>query len=212
LAQIPEPKNERSRRTRAAILDAAWQLLEEQGGPGFTMAEVSRRAGATRRAVYLHFASRSELLMALHEYGNELLDVAGSLRPVFEAPDAVTAIEEYAAHVVRMHPRILAINQVVVYGRHTDPDLKALYDLGIEAWLGCCRALMQRLADEGRLAEPWTVSTAADMLLALMRDELVETLAVERSWPPQQFTTLLATLFRRTFVGEAAPAAQRQGA
>lgn len=83
---------------------------------------------------------------------------------------------------------------------------------GFEAWHGCCRELMQRLADEGRLAEPWTVSTAAEMLLALMRDEFVETLAVERAWPSQQFTMLLATLFRRTFVSEAAPAALRQGA
>jgi AcrR family transcriptional regulator len=211
LVQIPEPKNERSRRTRAAFLDAAWQLLEEQGGPGFTMAEVARRAGATRRALYLHFASRSELLLTLHEYGDELLDVAESLRPAFEAPDAVTGLEEYAAHLVRIHPRILAINHVVVYGRHADPDLKALYDLGFKAWFGCCRALMQRLADEGRLAEPWTVSTAADMLLALMRDEVVETLAVERAWPAERHTELLATLLRRTFVSETGPGPPRHG-
>jgi hypothetical protein len=127
------------------------------------------------------------------------------------APDAVTGVEEYAAHLVRIHPKILAINYVVLYGRHTDPDLRALYGLGLEAWLGCCRALMQRLADEGKLAEPWTVSTAADMLLALMRDEVVETLAVERAWPAERHTELLATLRRRTFVTESGPGPPRHG-
>jgi hypothetical protein len=38
------------------------------------------------------------------------------------------------------------------------------------------------------------------MLLALMRDEFIETLAIDRDWPEDQHVALLATLFRRTFV------------
>jgi hypothetical protein len=76
---------------------------------------------------------------------------------------------------------------------------------------GVLSRLMQRLADEGKLAEPWTDSTAADMLLALMRDEVVETLAVERAWPAERHTELLATLLRRTFVSETGPGPPRHG-
>jgi AcrR family transcriptional regulator len=167
------------------------------------MGEVARRAGVTRRGLYLHFASRGELVLALHEHIDGVLDLESSLRPVQVAPDAVTALEEFAAHLVRFHPQALAIERAVVHGRHTDPDLASLYEHSLEVWLGGCRHIARRLADEGKLAEPWTASTAADMLLALMRGEFVETLAVERGWPADQHTQLLATLFRRTFVTSA---------
>jgi AcrR family transcriptional regulator len=186
-----------------AILDAAWHQLEEQGGGGLTMGQVARRAGVTRRGLYLHFASRAELVLALHDHLNQALDLASSLGPVLDAPDAVAALDAFAEHLARFHRKILSINRAVVHGRHADPDFAASYDQGIEAWLGTCRWITQRLATEGRLAEPWTSETAADMLLALMRDEFVETLAVERGWPEDQHVELLATLFRRTFLRSA---------
>jgi hypothetical protein len=60
--------------------------------------------------------------------------------------------------------------------------------------------MMASLAREGRLAEPWTVDTAADMLLALMRDEVVETLAVERGWGEEEHGRMLWVVIRRSFV------------
>jgi AcrR family transcriptional regulator len=166
------------------------------------MGEVARRAGVSRRALYLHFTSRGDLVLALHEHIDEALDLESSVRPVREAPDAVAALDAFAAHLASFHRKILAIDRAVIQGRHSDPDLEALYESGIKVWLAGCRKLARRLADEGRLAEPWTVSTAADMILALMRDEVVETLAVERAWPVEQHARLLATLLRRTFVKE----------
>jgi AcrR family transcriptional regulator len=198
--RIAEPQNERSRRTRAAVLNATWQLLEEAGGPAVTMSEVARRAGVSRRALYLHFSSRSDLIGALHGYVDEVLDLESSLGPVREAPGAVAALDELAAHLARYHPQILAINRAVVHGRRADADLADLFDKGVQAWLSGCVALARALADEGRLAEPWTVQTAADMLLALMRDEVIETLAVERGWSEEQMRDGLRTIFRRTFV------------
>jgi AcrR family transcriptional regulator len=200
VAKLGEPQNERGQRTRAAILDAAWRLLEEQGAGGLTMSEVARRVGVTRRALYLHFASRTDLVLGLLEHVDNELDLQSSLRPVREAPDAVSALEKFAAHLASYHRKILAIDRAVTHGRHSDPDLAALFDRGFEAWLQGCRKLAGRLADEGRLAEPWTVSTAADMLVALMRAEVVETLAIERGWSEEEHRTLLMTLFRRTFV------------
>jgi AcrR family transcriptional regulator len=198
--QIREPQNARSRRTRAAILDAAWRILEELGGGGLVMGEVARRAGVSRRALYLHFASRGELVLALHDHIDEVLDLESSVRPVREAPDAVAALDAFAAHIASFHRKFLAIDRAVMHGRHSDPDLAALYESSLAVWLAGCRKLVKRLHDEGRLAEPWTIATAADMLFALMRDEVVETLAVERAWPVEQHARLLSTLFRRTFV------------
>ncbi|CAN5621149.1 hypothetical protein BH23CHL10_BH23CHL10_12580 [soil metagenome] len=62
---------------------------------------------------------------------------------------------------------------------------------------------MRGLQAEGRLSAPWTVESAADMLLALMRDDVMETLVVERRWPESKVREVLATLLRRTFVAPA---------
>lgn len=201
--RIERPRNERSRRTRAAILDATWRLLEEEGGAGVSMGEVARRAGVSRRALYLHFASRSELLMALHAHVDEVLDLEASVIPVRAAPDAVAMLEAFAAHLARYHPRIVAIDRAVDVGRRSgDTDLAALWEAGLRMWLEGCRAIASALDDDGRLASPWTVETAADMLLALMRDDIIETLAIERRWSEDRLATLLGTLFRRTFVAD----------
>jgi len=83
-------------------------------------------------------------------------------------------------------------------------DLPPLNDEYVENWITC------RLAAEDRLAEPWTAETAADMLLALMRDEFIDTLAVDRDWLEDQHVALLATLFRRTFVDRGAVGSLRR--
>jgi AcrR family transcriptional regulator len=65
----PDPPNraERKRRTRAAIIDAALQLLAEDSFGGLSLREVTREAGITPGAFYRHFASMDELGLVLIE-------------------------------------------------------------------------------------------------------------------------------------------------
>src|SRR6266540_2122447 len=98
-----KPRNARSRRTRAALLDAARALLEEQGTESLTMATVAERAGISRRAVYLHFASRTELLTELFGYVSEQEGLASSLEPVWAA--SVTEPSKAFGAVFQRSPR-----------------------------------------------------------------------------------------------------------
>jgi AcrR family transcriptional regulator len=50
---------------RAALVDAAIELIAERGVRGFSLAEASRRLGVTTAAPYRHFADRDELLAAV---------------------------------------------------------------------------------------------------------------------------------------------------
>lgn len=200
MERIGQPRNRRSRRTRAAVLDAAWQLLEEGGVERTTMGSVAERAGVSRRALYLHFESRAQLLLALHTHVDEQLDLATSLQPVFDAPDAVTALEEFAAHLARFHPKILAIDLALLRVRDEDLDVAVLVEQGMEVWHEGCRSIVKRLADEGRLAEPWTVDAAADLIWTFMFPETLQRLTVSRGWPTERYGELLAVTLRRTLV------------
>jgi AcrR family transcriptional regulator len=200
LESIQEPRNARGRRTRTALLAAARALLEEHGAGSLTMAAVAERAGVSRRAVYLHFASRTELLTELFGYVSEQEGLAGSLAPVWAAPDAAAALEEWARHLARFHPRVLAIARAIQRVRRADPDAAAHWALVIADQQACCDRLAAWLAREQRLAPPWTVRTAADMLWALMSFELLEELLVDRGWSTRRYRAHLAALFRSTFV------------
>jgi AcrR family transcriptional regulator len=197
---IEEPRNARSRRTAAALLRGARELIEQEGFAALTMAAVAARAGVSRRAVYLHFATRTELLAALYRGLGETDDLARSLQAVWDCPDAVAALTEWARHIARSHPRILGVLRAVERARYADPDAAELWQTAQGNWLKGCRRLMCRLADDARLAAPWTADTAADMMWALMSIDVLDRLLNERRWSQRRVAEHLAALFRATFV------------
>ncbi len=198
LEQIEQPRNARSRRTRAALLAAARALLEEHGTGRLTMTAVAERAGISRRAA----------LTELFGYVSEQEGLASSLEPVWRARDAAAALDEWASHLARFHPRVLAVARAVQRVRRTDPDAAAQWTLVMADQQACCRRLASWLEREQRLAPPWTVQTATDMLWALMSYELLEELVVDRGWTAGSYRSHLAVLFRATFLrdpGQARP-------
>ena len=58
---------------RAAVLAAAWKMIEKQGVAGLSLREAARRAGVSHNAPYRHFPDREALLAALAAEGFELL-------------------------------------------------------------------------------------------------------------------------------------------
>ncbi len=198
VARIGTPQNQRSRDTRAAMLDAAWELLERAGDSEVTMAAVAEAAGVSRQAVYLHFPSRGQLFMAVMDHVDEALDLHSSLRPVWEAADSLTALDAFADHIARYHSRLIGVVRAVDRSRHGDDDAAALWARSTELWYGGCRSVTDALAAEGHLADPWTPTTAADLMWALMSIEFVDDLTGERSWTPDELATRLRVLFRRT--------------
>lgn len=204
MARIDKPRNQRSQDTRAAILDAAWRLLEDHGGQGLTMSAIAESAGVSRAGLYLHFSSRGALFADLFDHIDERLDLRSSFRPVIEAPDAVHALGAWAAHTASYHSRLLPVARALERARHEDPDARKLWNRAMDAWYTACTSLAHALTDEGRLAEPWTPASAADLLWALMSVELVDDLVNERGWDVDALAERLFLVVRRTLVTGAA--------
>src|SRR5919197_4138887 len=196
---IVEPSNARSRRTRAALLTAAQAILEEQGFEALTMTAVAYRAGVTRRAVYMHFASRAELVGALFDHVAAVEGLEESLSAVWAAPDAAAALDRWAEHLARYHPRLLAVDRALQRVWRHDADAAAHRTRVVSEQLANCRRLAGRLADEGRLADGWTASSATDMLYALISSDVIEALLEDRRWSRRRLAEHLGRLFRSTF-------------
>jgi len=57
---------QRRKHARASeILDAAAQLMAEDGNAAMRMADIAARAGITKGTIYLYFANKAEVLRAI---------------------------------------------------------------------------------------------------------------------------------------------------
>lgn len=166
------------------------------------MAAVAERAGVSRRAVYLHFSSRGELIGSLLPYVGAAEDFGGSLQAVWGAADSASALDEWARHLARAHPKILAVTRAADRVRRADPAAAEVWDDVMQRWRRGSRRLVTWLSDEDRLAEPWTINTATDMMWALMSLDILERLTVDRSWSAERYADNLARVLRGTFLAD----------
>ncbi|WP_165368273.1 TetR/AcrR family transcriptional regulator [Phytoactinopolyspora endophytica] len=174
MKSIDAPQNARSQRTRDALLAATREILESDGFEALSMAAVADRAGVTRRAVYLHFTSRADLVNALFTYLSQQEGLAESMSRVWEAPDSVAALRAWVAHLADYHPRLMAVDRAIERVRLGDADAQRHRDRVNEAQISGCRRVVEWLHRDGRLAEGWTVEDAADFLFGLICTELFD--------------------------------------
>lgn len=198
MTTIEPPTTARARRTRHALLDAAEAILEERGFPALTMGAVAQRAGITRRATYLHFASRTELVGALFDHLASKHDLAGSLERVWDAPDSNSALACWSEHLARYHPKLVAVDRAIAQLERHDPDAAAYRAHISESQRTSCTRLAEWIHRDGHLAKPWTPGTAADLLFGLISTDAVDRLTKDCQWGRQQLARRLEVLLTRT--------------
>lgn len=111
------PVQERARRTRERLLDAAALVFARDGYERASLNELIRESGLTKGAFYHHFGSKEELALATFRYKQEQL--LGRARELM--PHDLDAVEELQA-VIRVRARLYA----------EDPSLRCILRLGAE--------------------------------------------------------------------------------
>lgn len=65
---LPTPRRRLTRENRLRqLLDAAWQLVRDEGTEALTLGRLAEQSGVTKPVVYDHFGTRSGLLVALYQ-------------------------------------------------------------------------------------------------------------------------------------------------
>ncbi|MEL3944107.1 MULTISPECIES: TetR/AcrR family transcriptional regulator [Streptomyces] len=103
----PPRRRADAERSRAAVLDAAVQLLGERPDAG--MAAVATAAGVTRQTVYAHFSSRDDLLTAVVDRVTERVAEAMDAVRADEgpAPDALVRLLDAARRTAGAYPALV---------------------------------------------------------------------------------------------------------
>src|SRR5690348_15261080 len=92
--------------TRKRILNETWRLMEERRGQNVNISDIAQAAGVSRQAVYLHFGSRTELLVATARHLDETKDLAGRLQVLGATTNGLEAIDAYVEFWANYIPEI----------------------------------------------------------------------------------------------------------
>ena len=146
------PKGDKRARTRAALIEAARELIRETGYEHVTMEAVARRAGMTSGAIYGNFKNRDALFVALgHAHWPAIRPkirpdstFAEKMRAIAEATLAALP-QRQAAGVGRLKGMAHALSDPSV-AAEAQTVTAASYDWGA-GWL-------KSVADEGGLPMP----------------------------------------------------------
>lgn len=195
-APRPSRRAQQAEATRQRILEQARCLLEEQGYHGVGMGEIAAAAGITRATLYLHFESKTSLLLQLVEWVDQVEGLAEHLAPMRESTDPIPRLDLAIELAARYEPRVHGLALVLDSLRQTDEAAAAAWDDRMTGrWAGM-RSVVDLLADHGHLRAGLPRDAATDLLWTLIGVHFYHDLVVERGWPLGHFIELSQQLAR----------------
>lgn len=186
--------------TRQRILDATVKSLVESGGHGAKMGEVAKAAGISRQAVYLHFTSRTELLVAAFRHLGDTLDVEDRLEPSRSAPTGRERLQRYIEFWGNYLPEIYGLAKALLMAQDSDAAAAAAWKDRMDAMRHGCRAAIVALEKDGDLAPEWSVEEATDAFMAMLQVASWEYLVHQCGWSNEDYIRRTVRIAERSFI------------
>lgn len=185
--------------TRARILKSTVRLLERGGGQKVRMSDIAKAAGISRQALYLHFPTRAELLVASTRYLDEVNDVDRLLAASRAARGTarLTAWVEVWGNYI---PKIYGVAKALMAMQDTDEEAAAAWADRMGAVRHGCAAAVRALSDDGVLADGLREEQATDLLWALLSVRGWEQLRFQSGWTQDDYVAQMTTAAMRCLV------------
>jgi len=172
--------------TRTRILNAAWKLLET-GGSKVRMSDIAKAAGVSRQAVYLHFPSRAELLVATTRHIDEEKDVDARLAASRSATSGRKRLELFIEAWGGYIPEIYGVGRALMAMQDDDEEAWRAWDDRMQAVRHGCEAAVRALAADGTLRPDLTTDAATDLLWTLLSVRNWEQLTCQAGWSQEDY-------------------------
>jgi AcrR family transcriptional regulator len=186
--------------TRTRILEATWKLLEQQPNKDVSMSAIARATGITRQAVYLHFASRTELMIATTEYVDEVKGLYQRMERIGAARSGIEMLEAYVDVWGNYIPEIYGIARALLRVKETDEAAAAAWFRCMDCLRDVCKQIIETLQQEGKLTNALSPADAVDMLLVMLSIEQWELLTRDCGWSHQKYVNEMKKLLVQSFV------------
>jgi len=133
LQAVRVPRQERAKRTRAALVDAARREFSERGYAAATARSIAERAGVATGSFYQYFTDKDALLREIgvgrmRAIGEQAVGVLDTAPADGEPVDrqARARMREVVAAVTDYHREDPGLHAVLTERRHADPELDRL--------------------------------------------------------------------------------------
>jgi AcrR family transcriptional regulator len=186
--------------TRERILKAALHLLEVSQGTGVRMTDIANRAGITRQALYLHFSTRAELLIATTHYLDELKGSDERLVPSRTAPSGIERLDAFVEAWGNYIPEIYGIAKALLAMRDTDDAAANAWDERMLDMRQGCVAAINALDRDHMLTAEHSPDQATDILWTMLSIRNWEQLTLQSGWTQQKYIETLKSIAHRLFV------------
>jgi AcrR family transcriptional regulator len=180
--------------TKIRILQAAQELLL-QGNNNTSMADIARATGISRQAVYIHYASREALLLALNDYLLQEFGLVEEQRRIAEAANGIAALQASAALQARAYPRVWAVMRALeTAARGNDNAAQSVCQAQARNSHNSCAITIDLLVRDNLLRPGLDAETATDLLWSLTSIAIWEELVLRRCWSAQRYQEHIANL------------------
>ena len=183
-----------SSNSNTRILDAALALIQRRKGADVSMAEIAKAARLSRQAVYLHFADRADLMLALVRYAHEKLGAAEQLSKLEQAPNGVAAMNLFVSLQARTNPSIWPVARSLEVVRRTDEAAERGWQDRLKHRLELCRRIVTRMHNDRALKRRVSPEVATELLWSITSLRAWEDLVLERGWTASQYEERITTL------------------
>ena len=188
--------------TRTRILETTWALLEKQPGQSLSMGKIAKASDISRQALYLHFTSRAELLIATTRYVDEVKGLNQRLAKIQQCSSGKEMLQVLIKEWGNYIPEVYGVSKALMMTKDTD-------EAAAEAWseiMGClhdvCVEIIQRLGKENKRSLDWGEKSASDFLWTLISIQSWEQLTLECNWNNDQYISHITQTVMASIVSE----------
>jgi AcrR family transcriptional regulator len=186
--------------TRKKILAETWRLMVEGRGHEVRMTDIAKAAGISRQAVYLHFSTRTELMVATTHYVDEVRGLNSRLGRYEAAVTGIEILEEYVEFWGNYIPEIYGIAKALIAVYETDEAAAAAWDDRMNAVRSGCRNTIDALVRDEMLASDWSRDEAIDFFWTMLSVNNWELLTKVCGWSRSEYIERMKMLLKQTLV------------
>jgi AcrR family transcriptional regulator len=186
--------------TRKKILAETWRLMVEGRGHEVRMTDIAKAAGISRQAVYLHFSTRTELMVATTHYVDEVRGLNDRLAHYEAAVTGIEILEEYVEFWGNYIPEIYGIAKALIAVYETDEAAAAAWDDRMNAVRSGCRHTIDTLVRDEMLASGWSRDEAIDFFWTMLSVNNWELLTKVCGWSRSEYIERMKMLLKQTLV------------
>ena len=189
--------------TPTRILQAAWSLLEQSDGQNVRMSDIAKAAGVSRQALYLHFPTRGELLVAATRHLDVINNVDDRLVPSRTAARGTERLDAFIEAWGNYIPEIYAGAKALMAMQDTDEAAALAWADRMRAVREGCAAAVAALEKDGALTPDHSADHATDILCTMLSVPTWAQFTREYGWSQQRYIDTTKQLARKVLVSTA---------